>query len=237
MAEEEKVQSVIAKQPQVGFIYKITGGEECYIGATKTGIMTRLSQHRSRWNRYKTGKEPAKCQSYDLFEKYGDDCRIEVLHVVHYHDRKDLRRMELETIETTPGCINKNRPIITKEQHLEKMKEWRKDNKEYSRNYLEQLIECECGIVVQLHSKTHHLRGKVHQRRMEENPLRAKLGKEEKKPPREQMAKRDMLIPCGCGAKIKAKQFSQHSKTTAHIVWLQAQKSKQLIAEAEEKNK
>lgn len=214
---------------KIGFIYKISSpGDECYIGSTSAGVSDRMVQHRNHWDTwYRSENKKGRCSSFDLFDKYGwDQCSISVLEVVEYDNRAELGKAERKWLDQTSTAVNKNRPAMTREEHLAKMKEWRAKNKEYFKNYVTQPVECECGMYVQMSALTNHRKLAVHARRIKENTLKEKIETGAKKP----YTPVEDSILCGCGQTIKRRSFSDHRKTAVHTIWVQAELSKSLLS-------
>ena len=90
---------------KLGFIYKLTNGEQDYYGSTSMGLNLRMNCHRQPAN-YK------KSISRILFE--GDKPVImKCIEVVYYDNISELTLKEAEYIENNE-CINKNNPNRTK---------------------------------------------------------------------------------------------------------------------------
>ena len=165
-----------------GKIYKIVGGDECYIGATtKERVCQRMATHRRDYQDWKNGKK-AFVTSYYLFEKYGmENCTIELIELCPCQSKDELNAREGFYIRNTT-CVNKVVPNRTKV-------EYRVDNRaqllEYSRKYnaehREQLLEyqkqykaehreiantkctCDCGGQFTHQNKLRHLKSAKHQ--------------------------------------------------------------------------
>ena len=143
-----------------GKIYKLWSpqGEEIYIGSTIQSLAVRKAEHKR-----------LDCSSKILFEKY-DDVRIELIEEYPCKNKMELNRREGEHIRNN-DCVNKLIAGRTKKEYrednkeniLEKLKEWRENNKDYNLNYytenkekiaekhkekLKEKITCECGCEV-----------------------------------------------------------------------------------------
>lgn len=101
----------MVKNYQKGKIYRIyclTGddGDE-YIGSTcRDYLCQRWGQHRVGYRSWKQDKSN-KCNSYELFDKYGlDNCIIELLEEYSCDNVEQLRRKEGEYIKLRK-CVNK----------------------------------------------------------------------------------------------------------------------------------
>lgn len=148
---------------QQGKIYKIKGGNECYIGSTTYDESHRFSGHKSN---FKNNNRPQTSVSV-LFEKYGvENCSIEIVELVPCDNKKTLLARETYWIETT-DCVNKISPILTDEQrkayriisnkeyrelHRNELNErsiqYRKDNVYSIEQKQSEKIECGCGKMV-----------------------------------------------------------------------------------------
>lgn len=219
--EEEK------QETKVGFIYKIKNGTDdaCYVGSTVLPIQQRLYYHMKSYGVWlKSDRTKRNCASYELFDKYGvDNCTIELLQVVPYEDKKEVRVIEDEWIRNTEQTLNKNRACINKQQHLDSMKAWRVMNKEYNTSYLTQKVLCDCGKEISLASMSLHKKTKYHV-----NNLKTKEENKDEEKQEKPYKKIETFQKCGCGITVKTKEFSSHRKTMVHTIWLQAEKAKQL---------
>jgi len=131
----------------IGRIYKLEGGGKFYIGSTTCDLKNRLKHHRSKSKE----KIAEKRGLYVHFREIGwENATISVIEELEITSRKDLFARECEVIKNyigIPDCLNKSRPVITKEdkkesdklygkirrkQNMEKernrVKEWRKNN-------------------------------------------------------------------------------------------------------------
>ena len=72
-------------------VYKITGGDLCYIGSTIKSVNHRWIGHKHSYNFWKSGGKISHCRSFDIFDKFGiENCKIELLEEAEtLKDRKD----------------------------------------------------------------------------------------------------------------------------------------------------
>jgi hypothetical protein len=107
-------------------IYKITGGDLCYIGSTTEKINTRYSKHKANYRVWKSGGKMGHCSSFDIFDTVGiENCKIELL-----EQTDTLLNRERFYVESMV-CVNKKIPNRTKKEyrelHKEYFKEWTKE--------------------------------------------------------------------------------------------------------------
>lgn len=169
-------------------IYKIIGGDECYIGSTvEKYLSNRMGGHRTSYKLWKNGKTNF-TSSFTLFDKYGlENCTIELIEVFPCSCVEELRKREKENIQEQI-CVNKASPIRTKneekiykqkyaEEHKEEIQQYkqqyREEHKEEISSQGKQYYElnkekirtkytCECGSVLQICKKARHERSKKH---------------------------------------------------------------------------
>ena len=157
-------------------IYKLWSpeGDDIYIGSTIQPLYKRKNEHKSSM----------RCSSKIIFEKY-DDVRIELLECCPCDNKEQLNKKEGEYIRNN-NCINRR---IAGRTHKESDKEWRENNKEYTKKYYQDnkekikertkeycdnnkekvkeyrqnKITCECGRTTTFGNKAQHEKTKVHQ--------------------------------------------------------------------------
>jgi hypothetical protein len=240
------------EEQKLGHVYRIKSlkGPEVYIGSTVLSLKKRMEIHKSQYTMWlKNNRAKKTCASYHMFDKYGfDGCVAELVQVVPYHQRTEVRRIEEEWMKNTPYAVNLIRAKITEEEHRNAMKEWREKNKEYNHNYLRQKIMCECGKEIGYTTKYYHLKSKIHQRLLEakkslpeEEKGNENDGKDEAKTEAScsgnsssEKIQKPIHVKCGCGISVRRREFSSHKKTMAHLIWMQAEKSKALLAKKDE---
>ena len=159
----------------IGYIYKIydnTNGN-VYYGSTNRNISQRINEHKYQYNKFLKG-ERAHCKSYEIL-KNNDYCYY-IVEEVKYENKWELLSKERFYIENNI-CVNKYRPIINKEEKIQKQKE---NNSEYYKNNKEKLkteakkyrddnsdkmkekIECECGKIISREYFRKHIKTKFH---------------------------------------------------------------------------
>ena len=91
-----------------GKIYRIidSGHNDMYIGSTVKSLSSRLNAHRASYRSYKQGKCLRCCSSSVLFDKYGDDLKIELIENYSCETEEELKRREGYHIKAE-RCINK----------------------------------------------------------------------------------------------------------------------------------
>jgi hypothetical protein len=140
---------------------------EVYIGSTtKYYLSDRLAKHRETYEKYKVGYGCGRYAVYDIFDKYGShNCQIYLLETVNAKSKDELFAREGYHIRNTK-CLNKVNPSgQTREEYLEKKRQYRIDNKDKIQEYVDmrkEKVNCECGGSYTLNNKTHHLKTKKH---------------------------------------------------------------------------
>lgn len=139
-------------------IYKITGGDLCYIGSTTQSINQRFSKHKDNYRVWKSGGKMCKCSSFDIFDEVGiENCKIELL------EKTDtLLNRERFYVESMV-CVNKKIPNRSKKEYRETNKEYFNDwNREWRQNKNKEKIICECGGRYTYSNKRIHINSKRH---------------------------------------------------------------------------
>ena len=140
---------------------------EVYIGSTtKFYLSDRMFCHRNMYEAYNDGQYSSRYSVFDLFDKYGArNCDIYLIEEVCCNSKAELHAREGFHIRNTK-CVNK---ILagghTREEILEKKKQYRIDNKEKIKEYSEkrkQKVECPCGGRYTLDHKNSHMKTKKH---------------------------------------------------------------------------
>jgi hypothetical protein len=142
-------------------IYKITGGNLCYIGSTTESINTRFSKHKNNYKTWKSGGKMGKCSSFEIFDAFGvENCKIELLEQTD--TLKDKERFYVESMV----CVNKNIPNRTKKEYNELHKEyftnWNKEYREKTKEKRNTKYICECGGKYTHRNKSVHFGSKKH---------------------------------------------------------------------------
>jgi hypothetical protein len=109
-----------------GKIYKITSPscDLVYIGSTTQPLCVRLSKHKDNYKQFQKGQ----CRNVSSFEiiKYRDAV-ITLIEAIPCNSKEELFRAERRYIEQT-NCVNKYRPIVSKEEMLLEKKEYYQAN-------------------------------------------------------------------------------------------------------------
>ena len=118
----------------IGYVYKITGGDKCYIGSTELSLEERFKQHQKDYRCHiKTGTRTSNTKL--LFEEFGiDNCHIELLEVVEFEELVELVIRETHYFDIIPN-VNKNRPYVSPEERKRCQKKWRENNKDHCKEY------------------------------------------------------------------------------------------------------
>ena len=163
-----------------GQIYKVTCGEtgNVYIGSTVRSLKGRLSKHNTPSNRCET--------------RHFINPKIELIEDYPCETRDELHWREREWIDKT-DCVNKYRPIVTREEHRERQN---KSIKKYHEENRERIIEYQ-------------------KKYREEN--RERKFESDKKYKDENREKLNEKFKCECGGKFTYKNKAQHLKTKKHI--------------------
>lgn len=129
-------------------IYKIEShlGDKIYIGSTtKDFLSQRMAGHRSKYNRWKAGKD-GKTSSFDLFEEYGiNNCKITLIELYPCNSKDEKNARESHFIKEL-NCVNVYNPYPQGKKVYAKDSESTKAYaKKYYDNHKQKMI-CECGV-------------------------------------------------------------------------------------------
>jgi hypothetical protein len=124
-----------------GFIYRLAGRGRFYIGSTTLSLEDRLREHKSFSTKAKSRQIPV----YAHFAEVGWECAtITLVREVEYETKRDIlkaEREELDKVRDDPACLNKNRPLITREELKEQVKtnaaKWYQENRGHVRERLQ----------------------------------------------------------------------------------------------------
>jgi len=108
-----------------GKIYKIVSDKGCYIGSTTQTLRRRFQKHEADLK-----LNNRKCSSSSIME----NSKIILIEDYPCKTRKELLERERYWIENIE-CVNKERPIITKEEKKEYVKNWHVINKDHKNQY------------------------------------------------------------------------------------------------------
>jgi len=140
---------------------------EIYIGSTtKTCLSFRMANHKEMYQKYNLGLDTGRYSVFDLFDKYGvGNCEISLIENVNARDKAELHAREGFHIRNNK-CVNKIvAGGLSREEILERKRQYRIDNKEKIKAYVEKRKEtviCECGGRYTLNHKHHHVKTKKH---------------------------------------------------------------------------
>lgn len=159
---------------QLGKIYKIIGGSECYIGSTAEKYLSnRYGRHKSDFKRYKANKANI-CASYYLFDTYGvDNCYIEIIEVFPCNFVEELKARE-GFHQRNIKCVNIKIEGRTQKEYRDDYKEhYIEISKSYREKHKEKLNEkytCECGKELRLVNKKRHNTTAIHKDKIKNIP-------------------------------------------------------------------
>jgi hypothetical protein len=196
-----------------GKIYKIEAmnappDEKVYVGSTtKKYLSQRMDAHRSQYKIFKSGVKINKTTSFDLFDKYGvENCSIVLLEAVNCKSKDDLLAREKFYFKSL-NCINRNTPIMDKEdillrqkkyyiKNIEKFKTYKEENKEKIRDFNIKYKENNKEDL-KLSNKVYYLNQKINI-----------------------LEKRKVKTVCSCGATFCLYSKCRHEKTKKHIEYI-----------------
>ncbi len=113
-----------------GKIYKITclDTNNIYYGSTtKQYLCNRKSEHKAMIKRYDEGKIKRKCESYDIIKN--NNFTFELVEELECENKQELLWRERHYIDNNK-CVNKTKPIATKEELKIKKYETEKKRRE-----------------------------------------------------------------------------------------------------------
>ena len=148
-------------------IYKIVNPDtdNIYIGSTcQKYLCTRFNGHKQDYKNFKSGKDRKHANSTLIFDASDNiyDTKIILIENFPCNSKEELQKREFEIITNTKNCVNScNGKYINdkKKYQKEKMREYRKNNKEK----LKIKITCECGSVIQKCDFSRHCKTIKHQ--------------------------------------------------------------------------
>lgn len=128
-----------------GIIYKIIpnidnydDGDVYYGSFNKGDINQRFSEHKSRYKRYINETSSDYCHSFKIFDKYNiENCTIKIIENIICNNLEELKWKEREYIDNN-NCVNKNKPITTKDEKKENTKNYNKEYYENNKEYYQQ---------------------------------------------------------------------------------------------------
>jgi len=156
-----------------GFIYKLSYGDDFYIGSTLRPLKKRLHDHKVKC---KTGN----CKLYQFIRKVGfENLSVEILETVKYKEKKDVRIRELYFYNLLKPSLNEIAPYQSLEdKKIKTHQRWKKwyydpDNHEKQKakkreDYMKtrqkgmKKLECECGRIISNKHLKQHLVSNIH---------------------------------------------------------------------------
>jgi hypothetical protein len=123
----------------------MTGGGKFYIGSTSLSLEERFREHKSFATKARSRQIPV----YAHFATLGwDSVTIDLVCECDYDTKRDLlkvEREELEKVREDLNCLNKNRPLITRDEVKQQVKKnaakWHQENKDRVRERLQKWRE------------------------------------------------------------------------------------------------
>jgi len=204
-----------------GKIYKVICSEtgRVYVGSTTVTLSRRMTNHRCKKNNNCMTKDFIEPKIF-LIEDYPCDRKEQLL---------SRERYFMESIE----CVNLIRPIVTKEETLQSIKEWTQDNKEhikeYKKNYQQENKE-----IIKTTKKEYYennketiLKKNNEYRQNNKDQLNQKAKDYREKNKEKINKRRSEKFTCECGGKFTLKNKSQHFKSKKHIKFLHSLQTSQ----------
>ena len=180
---------------------------EVYIGSTtKYYLSDRMFSHKQMYKNYNSGLRRDRYSVFDLFDKYGvENCAIYLIEEVNAKSKAELFTREGHHIKITK-CVNKIKPIRTREEVLESKKEYKIKNKDKIKEYNEsrrEKVNCECGGVYTLETKYRHDKGLKHLTFLGQTDIFIAT-----------------IINCPCGGQYNPMSKHTHEKSKRHISFI-----------------
>ena len=137
--------------------------KDCYVGHT-TDFRRRKHQHK-RTCYDKTDTSHYNIYLYDFIRNNGGFDNFEMIEISTecIANSLEARRKEREYVEQLNATLNKIKPVITEEEHIEYQHQYYSSNKEHLLLKYKTKIECECGTVVRKADFRRHERSNKHQ--------------------------------------------------------------------------
>jgi hypothetical protein len=182
-----------------------------YIGSTtKQYLCQRFNQHRTNYKNFLKGKYHY-VSSFKLFEECGiDDIIIVLLEKVNANSKDELHTRERYYIENTV-CVNKVKPIRTKEDDKKYEKERYEQNKEHFKEKYERNKE---KILEYYKNKYKQNRDKIlnqQKEKYEQNKEIISIRQKEK-------------FTCLCGSILRKSDRKKHERTIKHLTLIEKRK-------------
>jgi hypothetical protein len=131
-------------------VYKITGGDLCYIGSTNKTIEQRFNQHKHNYKYWLSGKYKSNCSSFRLFQAVGiENCKVELI-----EQSETLKERERFHVQNTV-CVNIRVPNRTLKEHY-------RDTRDRQLDWKRATFDCICGNKYTQCNKARHFNSKKH---------------------------------------------------------------------------
>jgi len=131
-------------------VYKITGGDLCYIGSTKRSINERFRKHKESYKEWKLGNKKQYCSSFNIFDLFGvENCKIELLEKTE--TLLDRERFHIQNTD----CVNIRVPNRSKKEHYQ-------DTRPRQLEYKKKVVVCICGQTYTQAHKARHYKSQRH---------------------------------------------------------------------------
>jgi hypothetical protein len=164
-------------------IYKISIGDECYIGSTKD-LAQRKAHHKHSCNNESSNKYHYKLYKYIRDNGGFDKCDIIPVEEYECETKRAAECREEYWRRKYKATLNMKQAFTTEEESQQKLKEWREANKDHIRemnkiweqNNLELIHTqhmCECGGTYVYKHKARHLKTTLHQNYINEKQVEA----------------------------------------------------------------
>lgn len=191
-----------------GKIYKITSGNETYIGSTTLTLNQRLAQHRCNYNKSKEGKRI--CSNAKIFE-YGDYI-IELVEDYPCEAKEQLLARERFWIENT-NCINITHPLRTdQEYHYDNKDNINERHRIHYHNNIDKERE-RCKLYYYNNKEKEKERKAQYYQNNKDKVIKRCI----------EYSKKIENYNCECGAIIKGKTYDKerHFKSKKHVAYCQ----------------
>jgi hypothetical protein len=231
-----------------GKIYKLISPHtnKIYVGSTcKERLCQRLASHKNDYKFWLKDNNNGYKTSYVLFDL--GDVEIILLESVDCLTKDELLKKEREWIEKYKDIIvNKYRPITTKEEHKERIKEYNKvyqvENKEYFKEYCDKNKEHISQRDKEYNEKNNEKIKEYHKEyynKKKEHVLQ--LSKEYRDKNKEHIIQRSKeyynkikeklkeQIQCDCGVLVQKTSKSRHTKTQTHQQYINSLVSQSVL--------
>lgn len=153
-------------------IYKISIGDECYIGSTKD-LAQRKAAHKNCCNNESSKKYNFKLYKHIRDHGGFDKCDITPVEEYECETKRAAECREEYWRREYKATLNMKQAFTTEEEVIQQQKDWRNANKEHiqeyqkmwEQNHLELIqtqIMCACGGTYVYKHKARHLRSKLH---------------------------------------------------------------------------